>query len=67
MDIANWIASKQAHAMSKKSSDKFSLNPAMSEALLVLDFGINIKYHTDETSGSRRIIFYFEYVYACVS
>jgi hypothetical protein len=47
MDIANWIASKQAHAMSKKSSDKFSLNPAMSEALLVLDFGINMKYHID--------------------
>jgi hypothetical protein len=47
MDIANWIASKQAHAMSKKSSDKCSLNPAMSEALLVLDFGINMKYHID--------------------
>jgi hypothetical protein len=50
--------------MSKKSSDKFSMNLAVSETLLVLNFGTNMKYHIDETSECRKIMLYFEYVYA---
>lgn len=62
IEIAYWITSKPAHAISKKSSDKFSMNPARSEVILVLDASTNMRYHIDETSESRTIIFYFEYV-----
>lgn len=53
MDIAYWIASKLAHAMSRKSSDKFSMNLAGSETFLVLDVGTKMRYHIDEISESR--------------